>query len=447
MPRKPQVNRKSGLDDKDGIVYQEKPGAKCYFIYYTGKVIGGKRERPWIDLGTTNKKDPVTKEKVKLIRADLAKKGKYIPPSKDSFGEWLDFWLDEIIKPKTIDEPTSTYDYYKSLIRVHIQTSELWDTPLKDLDQEILLKFFNQLRVKKRLSQKKDAEGNFIPSNKRLSMRTIKGVQDIIIMALDKAIKMRKITDNPLDGIDRIKYQKDEVVYMTTDQVADFLDKIKYDPWYPVYVTDFGTGLRRSEIAALKWDKVDLENKMIKVEKAKVKLNTYAEEGPKTKLVVKGTKSKKGIREIPLPDDVVNALKKWRETQIKDSWEWESKRHKEQEEMEFGKKLKRKYPRLPYQKSGYVFTFEDGRPVTPDHLTKHFKKLLEKHGYEGFTFHKQRHSYATMLLENDADMKTIQEQLGDATLKVVSDIYTHVAEKLKKRAVDKLSGFSNKKAN
>ena len=43
--------------------------------------------------------------------------------------------------------------------------------------------------------------------------------------------------------------------------------------------------------------------------------------------------------------------------------------------------------------------------------------------------------------------KTIQEQLGDATLKVVSDIYTHVAEKLKKQAVDKLSGFSKKKIN
>jgi integrase len=447
MPRKKQVVRKSGADDKEGFVYQRKSTQKCYFIYYTGKVnADGKRERPWIDLETTDKKDPVTKEKVKNIRADLAKKGKYTPPSKDSFGEWLDFWLDEIIKPKTIDEPTSTYDYYKSLIQVHIKP-QLGEIPLKELDQETLLKFFNKLRVKKRLSQKKDTEGNFIPSDKRLSTRTIRGVQDIIVMALDKAIKMRKIPENPFDGIDRIKYQKDEVVYMTTEQVADFLEKIKYDPWYPVYITDFGTGLRRSEIAALKWENVDLENKKIKVDKAKVKLNTYAEEGPKTKLVTKGTKSKKGERKIPIPDDVVEALKKWRETQIKDIWEWESKRHKEQEEMEAGKKLKRKHPRPPYQKSGYVFTFEDGRPVTPDHLTKHFKKLLQTHGYEGFTFHKQRHSYATMLLENGVEMKTIQEQLGDATLKVVSDIYTHVAEKLKEQAVDKLSGFSKKQTN
>ena len=42
---------------------------------------------------------------------------------------------------------------------------------------------------------------------------------------------------------------------MTTAQVADFLNKIKWDPWYPVFITDFGTGLRRSEIVALRMGK------------------------------------------------------------------------------------------------------------------------------------------------------------------------------------------------
>lgn len=447
MPDKRQVVRKSGIDDKEGILYQRKSTQKFYFIYYTGKVdANGKRERPWIDLDTTDR--TVAREKVKNIRADLAKKGRYDPPSKDSFGEWLDFWLDEIIKPKTIDDPTSTYDFYECLIRVHIKP-KLGSMRLKDLEPETLQKFFNQLRLTKKLGKKKDKNGNFIPSNQPLSARTLKGVQDIIIMSLDKAVGMRKIPESPFIGLDRIKYQKDEVTFMTTDQVADFLDKIKYDPWYPVYVTDFGTGLRRSEIAALKWENVNLENKKIKIEKARVKLNTYAEDGPKTKLVTKGTKSQKGVREIPIPDDVVAALKKLKESQIQEMWFWETKRLKELQEQEENplKKPKRKHPRQEYQKSGYVFTFEDGRPVTPDHLTKHFKKLMKKHGYVNLTFHKQRHSFATMLLENDVDMKTIQEQLGDATLKIVADTYTHVAEKLKKQAVDKLSGFSKKKVN
>lgn len=443
MSRKKQTTRRSGTNEVEGILFQRKSTQKCYFVYYTGKVIDGKRERPWIDLETTDRE--IAKEKIKQIRAELATKGKYDPPSKDTFGEWLDFWLNEIVKPKSLDAPTSTYDYYESLIRVHIKP-DLGEIQLKGLDQEDLLRFFNRLRIKKRLSQKRDANGNFIPSDKPLSPRTIRGVQDIVTMALDKAIKMRKIKENPLDGIDRISYQKKEVAFMTIEQVADFLDKIKYDPWYPIYVMDFGTGLRRSEIAALKWEDIDLENKFVRVNKAKVKINTYDEEGPKTKLVIKGTKSKKGNRIVPLPDDVVEALKRWRETQIKDMWEWENKRIKEQEDLAAGKKPKRKHPRQPYQKSGYVFTFPDGRPVTPDHLTKHFSKLLKKHGYEGFSFHKQRHSFVTMLLENDEEMKTIQELLGDSTMKIVSDTYSHVAEKLKTRAANRLSGFTKAKS-
>ncbi len=433
----------------EGTLFQKKTNSKWYWIRSTGwdptlKDGKGGYGREWIDLETTDKKEAI-QNKNKIL-GTIVTKGHYTPPTKQTFSEWLDFWLNEVIKPKTIDEPTSTYDYYECLIRVHIKP-KLGSKLLKDVDPEVLQKFFNQLRLEKKLTKKKDADGNFIPGDETLSARTLRGVQDIVSMSLEKAVGMRKILDNPFVGLDKIQYKREEVAYMTTEQVADFLEKIKYDPWYAVYVTDFGTGLRRSEIAALKWDNVDLENKIVTVEKAKVKMNTYAEEGPKTKLVIKGTKSKKGTREVSLPDDVVEALKGWRELQIKDIWEWESKRHKEEEIVKAGKKIRRKHQRQPYQKTGYVFTFEDGRPVTPDHLTKHFSKLLKKHGYEGFTFHKQRHSFATMLLENDVDMKTIQEQLGDATMKVVSDTYTHVAEKLKKQAADKLSGFSKKKTN
>jgi integrase len=50
-----------------------------------------------------------------------------------------------------------------------------------------------------------------------------------------------------------------------------------------------------------------------------------------------------------------------------------------------------------------------------------------------------------MLLEGGEDMKVIQKNLGDATLQVVSDTYTHVAEALKRKAADKLNGVSKKK--
>lgn len=234
---------------------------------------------------------------------------------------------------------------------------------------------------------------------------------------------------------------------MTSGQVADFLDKIRYDPWYYVYLTTLGTGVRLSELAALKWDDVDLINKKIRIDEGRVEVNTYAEEGPKTKIITKGPKSEEGNREIPLPDDVVAGLKKWKEIQIKERWDWENKRLKEEERYKAGKFVHRKNKRPEYFKSGYIFTKPDGYPPRPGHLSKHFLELVRKHGYEGLTFHKQRHSYVTILLENgEENWKTIQENLGDATLQVVTDIYGHIPEALKKKAVERLNGFSKKKA-
>lgn len=449
MPRKEQSNRKNGSYDEIGFLYQRTPNSKYYFIYSTGKKDenGKPIKEPWIDLETTDKKQ--AKKKMQNIRADIAKKGRYDHPTDQTVSEWLDFWLDEIIEPnlkKNDEGGSSTYDFYEYLIRVHLKP-KLGKIPLKKLTPEDVLKFLNQKRAEKKLSRKKDEKGNFIPSDDPLSKRTLHGIEDVLKRSLEKAVIMRKIPDNPMAGIDRTKYKREEVGYMTTEQVAEFLEKIKYDQWYYPFLTAFGSGARLSELAALKWDDVDLTNGTIRIDEGRVEVKTYAEEGPKTKIITKDPKSDKGKRIIPLPDDVVSGLKKWKELQIQERWEWESKRLKEEEKYKEGKHVHRKHKRLEYFQSGYVFTKKDGYPPRPDCLSKRFLELTREHGLEGLSFHKQRHSYASMLLEAGEDMKVIQENLGDSTLQVVSDTYTHVAEKLKKKAAQKLSGFTKKKAN
>lgn len=73
------------------------------------------------------------------------------------------------------------------------------------------------------------------------------------------------------------------------------------DPWRPLIVTAIFTGMRASELRGLTWDHVDSEAGIIKVRQ---RADQWGEIGP--------TKSKAGVRDIPLAPMVINTLKEWK---------------------------------------------------------------------------------------------------------------------------------------
>jgi integrase len=417
----------------NGTLFQRKSDSECYFIYNTGeKTAKGRYKQKWIDLETKDKN--VAKDKIKLLRADLVKKGRIDEPSKQTFGEWLDFWLEEIKKLNSKKgEPLKlkTYDDYECVIRVHIKP-KLGHIKLKNITPEILQKFYNEKRKEHRLSPKKDAKGNFIPSDKLLSPRTIQKIQMLVRASLQKALELRKIPENPDIFIDRVKYEAPPAKYLISDdegfnEVADFLEKAKKDRWvtftfYAMIVTDIGSGLRDGEICALKWDDIDFKKWEIRVDEAVAQIRTHAETGKKQRLNWQDPKSKKSERIIPVPSDVITHLRLLRWYQGK-------------EKVKAGKN---------YDDQGYVFARPDGRLYSPKKVTDKFIHLANRIGYPGITFHKLRHSYATMLLERGEDSRTIQENLGHTTNRV-TQIYAHVIAKMKKRAAKRIEGFTKKK--
>ncbi|TCL65881.1 site-specific recombinase XerD [Hydrogenispora ethanolica] len=411
----------------DGTFYQRPSTGKCYFIYNTGeKDAKGRYVQKWVDLDTTDVEE--AKNRIKLIRAELVQKGHYNPPSKDTFGGWLDFWLNEIKRPNSKKgEPLkpTTYDDYEYIIRFHIKP-KLGQYQLRRITPELLQSFYNQKRKEKKLGFKKDEKGNRLPSEKPLSARTIQKIQMVVRASLNKAVAMKKIPESPDLYVDRVSYHRPNVKFLVTEQVADFLEKIRDDQWYPVYVTAFGTGARLGEIAALRWNDIDFRRSQIKIDESVTTVKTHAEDGPKQRLNWGTTKTTASERIVPAPDDVIDVLKQWR-TQQK---EWYLARGKNKIDSE-----------------DFIFLWEDGHLARPEYLSKHFHKLTEKHGYTGITFHKQRHSFATMLLENGEEIKTIQELLGHDSSEITTDTYTHVAEELKQRARSRLTGFTKRKIN
>lgn len=146
----------------------------------------------------------------------------------------------------------------------------------------------------------------------------------------------------------------------------------------------YGSGLRISECANITWSRLDLRNSIIRV-------------------LGKGSKE----RIVPLTETCIEWANRYRE------------------------KLAEEGRIATIQ--GPVFLNAQGKAHNVRTLREDIYGLLHSLGWEGKASpHVLRHSFATHLLENDADIMGVRDMLGHASLST-TQVYTHVtAERLKK---------------
>jgi integrase len=84
------------------------------------------------------------------------------------------------------------------------------------------------------------------------------------------------------------------------------------------------------------------------------------------------------------------------------------------------------------QPTDFVFSSSSGRPMNPDQLREHLQATLGKIGVafeqkRADGLHLLRHSGASILYQNTANVKATQEFLGHSTSKITMDTYTHTS--------------------
>lgn len=166
------------------------------------------------------------------------------------------------------------------------------------------------------------------------------------------------------------------------------------------------TGMRRGEVAGLKWSDLNPDGTITVRRAIATCQGGYYEKCPKTG----------DSRTIPLAEQTLKLLKSIRA---------------EQEE---GCK------RLGVQLHDYYIlgsNDENNKPYNIDILTKDFAGFAKMNGFD-CTFHDLRHTFATMMIANGTDVRTVASYLGHASPSMTLDIYADVDPDAKQAAVGKI---------
>ncbi|MFY1597059.1 site-specific integrase [Micromonospora sp. WMMD737] len=199
------------------------------------------------------------------------------------------------------------------------------------------------------------------------------------------------------------------VAVWTPAQLASFLDYVRGDSLYALWWLVALRGLRRGEAAGLRWVDIDLHDGQLSVVRQRTTAGYDVHEGP--------PKTAASRRTVALDTHTVQVLRQHRARQ----------RERRGRRVGAGKVC---------HDSGYVFISPDGLPLHPGYLTQRFRLLVDRAGLPPIRLHDLRHGAATLAHAAGADMKTIQDQLGHANIRLTADIYTQVLPTTQRNAAE-----------
>ena len=355
--------------------------------YVAGHDASGKPIRKNV-LGKTQAE---VKEKLKAAlelsqRLDISKAEEY------TVEKWVNVWFETYSKPNIREK---TQEYYQRFIRLHI-IPHIGHIKLNKLTSRDIQKMYNEVREHGR-TRKEQKE-----TNPGLSTSYVRGMHTMLHNCLDRAVKEKLIPYNPSDDCVLPKLKKQEMKILKQEDMAAYLAEADRRGVLPMMFMVLCTGLRRGEIAALRWDDLDIEKKTLSISKQAVAVKGGG---------VKATEPKTdtSIRKISVSQQVIDMLTAEHE----------------------------KHPDNPIMFPSPV----NGGMWYPDAINRLHQRILKSAGLEHIRLHDLRHTFATVALQNGVDVKTVSSMLGHSDAGFTLRTYTHVTTKMQEQAADTMGQF------
>ena len=349
----------------------------------------GKRCQKWHSVKGTRK--DAEYELAKLLGSVVA--GDYVEPAKMKVGEFLDKWLNDCAR---FNVGGKTFERYAEIVRNHLAPA-FRNVRLTKLTPLHIQAHYSQARENGR----KDGRG-------ALSAQTVLHHHRVLHRALQQAVKWQLLSRNPVDAVELPRPKPKEMRVIDEAQSAWLIEAAAGTRLHVPILLAICTGMRRSEILALKWDDLDLSMGFLSVRRAL--------EQTREGVAFKEPKSRHGRRAISLPSLAIDFLRAHRTKQ---------------------ENLKNLLGR-GYQDNGLVCCCDDGHIWKPSAFTSAYCSLLRRRRITNVPFHALRHSHASQLLRAGVSPKLISERLGHSKVGFTLDVYAHLLPGMQEEAAQRI---------
>lgn len=275
------------------------------------------------------------------------------------------------------------------------------------------LKWFKSKKLEDISEEDCQAYIDFLLCDCDLRISTVRKHYATLSAFLTWCVKQNLIASNLMKNIEKPVDNEGEekVETFSVEELKKILLCSEKEPlmWQTMIYLLSDTGMRRGEACGLRWADIDFTNGRIHIVN-----NAQYTEGKG----VYDTKTKnKKERDVYANPQVIEILKKWKALQ---------------KEVVEGQNL-------PTPK--HIFTHLDGKRINPQAPTAYLRKFGEKYGIEDCHPHKFRHTMATLMIQNGADIKTVSGKLGHRSIEITLSLYCHSNKDAQQAANEKFASL------
>ena len=217
--------------------------------------------------------------------------------------------------------------------------------------------------------------------------------------AIKRGIKHRKIANNPLVGVDAPSRKRVQIQPLSEGQLLSLLEySAQHEEvmWTIMWRIHLLTGFRQGEVLGLTWEDMDFTEGTLHLHQ---QLQRQTGKG----LVLKKLKADATKRTIHLDAPTLALLRRWKAEQ-------------NQFRLVLG----------TWGDTNFIFTNSVGNPMEPRKAARRWAELLNAAGIEHIKLHGARHTFATVMLQKNVDIKVVSHYLGHADISTTQNTYQHM---------------------